>query len=219
MNELLLQLAITLPVLLISLVFHEVSHGYVAYRLGDKTASERGRLSPNPLKHLDTFGTIVLLITFLGSQGRMMFGWAKPVPINPGNFKSHQRGMAWVGIAGPTANFILASVAALVLRTFYPHVGDLENSLLAIGVFRVFQLNIILMLFNLIPVPPLDGSRIIGAFLNRSSYMKWIQLDQYGMFFVMILLFVLINFGSGLTDIILPVYRLFLPSYSALFGL
>ena len=219
MNDLLLQLIITLPALLVSLVFHEVSHGYVAYRLGDKTASERGRLSLNPVRHLDAFGTIVLLITFLGTRGTAMFGWAKPVPINPGNFKSHQRGMAWVGIAGPTANFILASVAALVLRTFYPHVGDLESSFLAIVIFRVFQLNVILMLFNLIPVPPLDGSRIIGAFLNRRSYMKWIQLDQYGMFFVMLLLFVLINFGNGLTDVLLPVYRLFLPSYSALFGL
>ena len=219
MNELLLQLAITLPVLLISLVFHEVSHGYVAYRLGDRTASERGRLSLNPIRHLDTLGTVVLLLTFLGSQGQMMFGWAKPVPINPGNFKSHQRGMAWVGIAGPTANFILASVAALMLRAFYPHVLDLESSFVAIAIFRIFQLNVILMLFNLIPVPPLDGSRIIGAFLNRKAYMKWIQLDQYGMIFAMLILFVLINFGNGLTSVLLPVYRLFLPGYSALFGL
>lgn len=219
MNELLLQLAITLPALLISLVFHEVSHGYVAYRLGDRTARERGRLSLNPLRHLDTFGTVMLLITFLGSQGRMMFGWAKPVPINPGSFKSHQRGMALVGIAGPTANFILASLAALTLRAFYPHVLDLETSFIAIVIFRVFQLNVIVMLFNLMPVPPLDGSRILGAFLNRKAYMKWIQLDQYGMIFAILILFVLINFGNGLADILLPVYRLFLPGYSALFGL
>jgi len=201
---------VTLPVLLISMVFHEVSHGYMAYRLGDNTAMERGRLSPNPLKHLDTFGSLVLLITFLGSGGQMMFGWAKPVPINPGNFKSHQRGMAWVGVAGPTANFILASFAALILRWAFP---EPTGTLLFWAIFRVFQLNVILMLFNLIPVPPLDGSRIVGAFLHKQAYARWIQLDQHGMLFVMVLLFVLINFGNGLNDIILPVYRLFLPGY------
>ncbi len=213
MGQLLIQLAVTAPVLLLSMVIHEISHGYMAYRLGDDTAMQRGRLSPNPIKHLDPLGSLVLLLTFLGSQGAMMFGWAKPVPINPGKFKSHQRGMAYVGIAGPMANFLLASLAALILRTAYPHIGDVETGLLPIAIFRIFQLNIILMIFNLIPVPPLDGSRIVGAFLPPKSYIKWIQLDQYGMLFIMLLLFALINFGNGLYNVILPIYRLFLPTY------
>jgi Zn-dependent protease len=192
------------------MVFHEVSHGYMAFRLGDQTAMRQGRLSLNPVRHVDPFGAIILLLTFLSSGGRMMFGWAKPVPIHPGNFKSHQRGMAWVGVAGPLANFILASIAALVLRTVYPHFG---GGLLPMAIFRIFQLNVILMVFNLFPVPPLDGSRILGAFLPPQAYIKWIQLDRYGMLFVMVLLFGLINFGNGLYEIILPIYRLFLPSY------
>ncbi len=216
MNDLLLQLAVTAPVLLLSLVFHEVAHGYVAFRLGDNTAMKLGRLSPNPVRHLDPFGTLVLLMTYLGSNGSMMFGWAKPVPINPGYFKSHQRGMAWVGVAGPTANFILASVAALILRAAFPDPHWLFNAagnLVPWAIFRVMQLNIILMIFNLIPVPPLDGSRILGAFLPPRTYVKWIQLDRYGMLFVMLLLFVLLNLGNGLNDVIVPIYRLFLPTY------
>ncbi|MEK6536377.1 MAG: site-2 protease family protein [Actinomycetota bacterium] len=210
MNDLLLQLAVTAPVLLFSMTLHEVSHGYMAYRLGDKTAASQKRLSLNPLRHLDPFGTLLLVMTFIFSSGRMMFGWAKPVPVNPGNFRSHQRGMAWVGIAGPSANLLLAGVSALVLNIFYPDFGD---GLLPISIFRIFQLNVILMVFNLIPVPPLDGSRIVGAFLTPRSYIKWIKLDQYGQFFIMALLLIMLNFGNGLYTIILPIYQLFLPGY------
>ncbi len=210
MNDLLLQLAVTAPVLLFSMTLHEVSHGYMAYRLGDKTAASQKRLSLNPLRHLDPFGTLLLVMTFIFSSGRMMFGWAKPVPVNPGNFKSHQRGMAWVGIAGPSANLLLAGVSALVLNIFYPDFGD---GLLPISIFRIFQLNVILMVFNLIPVPPLDGSRVVGAFLTPRSYIKWIKLDQYGQFFIMALLLIMLNFGNVLYSIILPIYQLFLPGY------
>ena len=209
-GELLIQLAVTAPVLLFSMTLHEVSHGYMAYRLGDRTAASQKRLSLNPLRHLDPFGTLLLVMTFIFSAGRMMFGWAKPVPVNPGNFKSHQRGMAWVGIAGPSANLLLAGVSALVLNIFYPDFGD---GLLPISIFRIFQLNVILMVFNLIPVPPLDGSRIVGAFLTPRSYIKWIKLDQYGQFFIMALLLIMLNFGNGLYTIILPIYQLFLPGY------
>jgi Zn-dependent protease len=208
LSELLIQFAVTFPVLIISLVFHEISHGYMAFRLGDKTASSRGRLSLNPLRHLDTLGTLVLFLTYFSSNGTMLFGWAKPVPINPMYFKSHQRGMAWVGVAGPTANFMLAAASALLLENWIHN-----DSLLAIGVFRVFQLNIILMIFNLLPVPPLDGSRIIGGFLPPKTYMRWIQLDRYGMLFVMLLLFFLISFPGPFYTFIRSLYRLFLPSY------
>lgn len=208
-SELLNQFLITLPALLISMIFHEVAHGYVAFRLGDETAFKKGRLSANPIRHLDPLGSLMLFITYFGSAGNMLFGWAKPVPINPGKFKDPQRGMMWVGAAGPTANFMLAAATALILEKMMP-----SNHFLVVAIFRTFQLNIILMLFNLIPVPPLDGSRIVGGFLNRRAYMRWIQMDQYGMFFVMILLFLLIGpFNQFFYDVIRSVYGLFLPSF------
>ncbi|MBE0429474.1 MAG: site-2 protease family protein [Thermoleophilia bacterium] len=202
-----LQFAVTLPALILSLVFHEISHGYIALRLGDRTAQSRGRLSLNPIRHLDTFGTLVLFLTYFSSAGQMLFGWAKPVPINPAYFKNPQRGMAWVGVAGPTANFMLAAASAIILENW------LQTGLLASVIFRVFQLNIIIMLFNLIPVPPLDGSRILGAFLGKKAYLRWIRLDQYGMIFIMLLLFLLVSFPGPLFEVILSLYRVFLPSF------
>lgn len=212
MSDLLLQFLITLPALLISLVFHEVSHGYMAARLGDTTAKKLGRLSLNPIRHLDTFGTMVLFLTFFGSGGNMLFGWAKPVPINPGQFTkvSPQRGMMWVGAAGPFANLLIVAASALVLENL-PHINDLTT----IALFRVFQLNVILMVFNLIPVPPLDGSRIVGGLLPPQAFIRWAQLDRYGMLFVMLALFVIIGpLQSVFVDTLTALYNLFLPSYN-----
>jgi Zn-dependent protease len=210
LNDLVLQFAVTLPALLVSLVFHEVSHGYVAYRLGDNTAKRLGRLSLNPIKHLDVFGTLVLFITFFSSGGQMLFGWAKPVPINPRQFKSAspQRGMMWVGAAGPAANLVIVAASSLVLEHIH-----ISSELLLLALFRVFQLNVILMIFNLMPVPPLDGSRVLGGFLPPQAYMRWAQLDQYGMMFVLLFLFLVIGpLNSVFFGIITTVYRLFLPS-------
>lgn len=212
MNDLLLQFAVTLPALLISLVFHEVSHGYVAYRLGDHTARRMGRLSLNPIRHLDVFGTLILFITFFSSSGQMLFGWAKPVPINPRQFKkaTPQRGMMWVGAAGPAANLAIVVLSALILERI-----PISNELLLLAVFRVFQLNVILMIFNLVPVPPLDGSRVLGGFLPPQTYIRWAQLDQYGMMFVLLFLFLIIGpLNSVFFDIITAVYRFFLPSFN-----
>lgn len=204
-----IQFVITFPALFISMVCHEVAHGYMAFRLGDQTAYRKKRLSLNPIRHMDPFGTLMLFITYFGSGGQMLFGWAKPVPINPAYFKSPQRGMMWVGAAGPVANFMLAAATALTLEKAMP-----SSHLLVMALFRTFQLNIILMLFNLIPVPPLDGSRILGGFLSRRAYYNWIQMDQYGMFFIMILLFLLIGpFNMIFYNVIKALYTLFLPSY------
>lgn len=212
MNDLLLQFAVTLPALLISLVFHEVSHGYVAYRLGDHTARRMGRLSLNPIRHLDVFGTLILFITFFSSSGQMLFGWAKPVPINPRQFKNAtpQRGMMWVGAAGPAANLAIVVLSALILERV-----PISNELLLLAVFRVFQLNVILMIFNLVPVPPLDGSRVLGGFLPPQTYIRWARLDQYGMMFVLLFLFLIIGpLNTVFFDIITAVYRFFLPSFN-----
>ncbi|GBE57526.1 peptidase family M50 [bacterium BMS3Abin01] len=213
MNDLLFQFVLTLPALLVSLVFHEMAHGYVAYRLGDHTAKLQGRLSLNPIRHLDVFGTLVLFLTFFGSGGRMLFGWAKPVPINPNQFTSIsvQKGMMWTGAAGPAANLIVVAASALFLEMV-----PISNELLFTVIFRVFQLNVILMVFNLMPVPPLDGSRIVGGFLGREAYIRWARLDRYGMLFVMLFLFLILGpLQTVFYQIISTIYHIFLPSYFA----
>lgn len=207
-SDFIIQFIITLPALLVSMVFHEVSHGYIAYRLGDETAMRQGRLSLNPLKHLDPLGSIMLFMTFFSSGGRMLFGWAKPVPINPGRFSDPRRGMMWVGIAGPASNLLLALACSTLLRYWEP-----SSELVALSILRVFQLNIILMMFNLIPVPPLDGSRIVGGFLPPRAYMKWMQLDQYGPVFIIFLLVMLWGpFGNFFYGGLRELYQLFLPA-------
>lgn len=195
-NELLREFLYTLPFLLLSLVLHEMAHGWVAYLLGDRTARDRGRLSPNPLRHLDLWGTAILFLTFFGSGGSFFFGWAKPVPIAPWNFRHPQRGMALVGAAGPLMNLAIAGSAAALAWLLYPSA--------AISVLQAlnltFQLNVILALFNLIPIPPLDGSRIVGGVLPAPLYRSWVALDRYGNYVMLLILFVIITvpgaFGS-----------------------
>jgi len=174
-NGLVVQFLIISPLLLVSLVLHELAHGWVAWKLGDPTAKLHGRLTLNPLKHLDTWGTVMLAVTFLGSGGRFFFGWAKPVPISPWHFKDPQRGMMLVGAAGPAANFTLALVAAgLVWLTYTWSLFAAQALALA------FVLNVVLGVINLIPIPPLDGSRVVGGFLPRDLYLRWVDLDRYG---------------------------------------
>jgi Zn-dependent protease len=180
-------LLILIPVLILSMSAHELAHGWVAYRLGDPTAKRAGRLSFNPLRHLDPVGTAMFFVTYLFSG--FVFGWAKPVPVSPYYFKNRQRGMALVGLAGPVTNFILAIVFIVILNAIHPA----SDGLLFETFFQMFQVNVVLGLFNLIPIPPLDGSRVLGAFLPRSAYEKWVTLDRYGMILVMLVVFVLWN--------------------------
>jgi Zn-dependent protease len=183
-----------LPILLLSMMAHEVAHGWIAYRLGDPTARLHGRLTANPLKHLDLVGTLMFVVTYFSNAG-IIFGWAKPVPINPMFFRNRQWGMAVVGLAGPVTNFIVAVLLALLLN-FLP-LGLLVTSANQINrfgeiLFLAYQVNVVLGIFNLVPIPPLDGSRVLGAFLPPSMYRSWIQLDRYGMFLI-ILVFVLLQ--------------------------
>ncbi|NLO28210.1 MAG: site-2 protease family protein [Actinobacteria bacterium] len=204
-----LNLLILIPVLLLSMMFHELAHGWIAYRLGDPTAKNRGRLSLNPLKHLDPLGTAMFIITYLFSG--FVFGWAKPIPVSPYYFKDRQRGMAIVGAAGPITNLILAVIFILLLNWIQPAV----DSRWFLVFFLLFQINIVLGLFNLIPIPPLDGSRIVGAFLPRNAYEKWVAIDRYGIFVVFIFIWVFRNqFFDLMRWVIMGIAEVFLTNYT-----
>jgi Zn-dependent protease len=174
-NGLVVQFLLVSPLLLVSLVLHELAHGWVAWRLGDPTAKIHGRLTLNPIKHLDPLGTAALAVTFLGSGGKFFFGWAKPVPVDPRYFKDGQRGMAWVGAAGPLTNFSIALAAAGLMWMTYSSALFLTQML-----YMLFLLNVVLGTLNLFPIPPLDGSRVVGGFLPRDLYARWVALDRYG---------------------------------------
>jgi Zn-dependent protease len=165
------------PIFIVSLTLHELAHAVTAYLLGDRSAQEMGRLTLNPIAHLDPLGSLILVLTYFG--GSFLFGWAKPVLVDPLNLRtSPQVGMALVGAAGPATNFLLALGAGAV----WAHTQLTGDA--ATMVFYAIVINVSLGVFNLLPVPPLDGSRIIGGFMPRELYRQWVELDQYGMFVV-----------------------------------
>jgi Zn-dependent protease len=179
-------LLLRLPALLWALSFHEFCHGYVAYMLGDDTASKQGRLTLNPLRHLDPFGTITLLV--LG------FGWAKPVQISSRRFKKPRRDIALVSLAGAAGNFLSALVVAIicgiVVRLFPSSVFFiLGRSMSSLGmvIINLMMLNVGLGIFNLIPIPPLDGSRVLSTFLPVSALRGYYFLERWGILVILIL--------------------------------
>jgi len=195
MNQV-LDIIFQILILIFSVVIHEVSHGAVAYAMGDSTAKDEGRLTLNPISHLDPFGSIILpLITYLG--GGFIFGWAKPVPYNPLYLRNQKYGPALVGAAGPLSNVIVATVFGLLIR--FSETLSLPPQFLQISV-SIAVLNLILAVFNLIPIPPLDGSKVLFALLPSGETSMRLQafFEQYGF----ILLLVFIFFLSGL---ILPI--------------
>jgi len=189
--------------LLYSVIFHELAHGWVAYKMGDSTAKWMGRLTLNPMKHLDPIGTLMLL--FIG------FGWAKPVPVNLENIPADQRrkGIILVSAAGITANIIIAFFALLLLRLISPEPSGMINQILSLLAY----INIILAAFNLIPIPPLDGSKILMGFAPESVNRVLNQIEPFGFFIVIGLLFlhVLDPVINLLQRVILAFISVFLP--------
>ncbi len=168
-----------------SVVVHEVSHGFMAERFGDKTARFAGRLTLNPLKHLDMFGSIILPGLLIITHAPFLFGWAKPVPYNPNNLTDKRWGEFWVAAAGILANFFIAVIFGLIIR--FSASFALPDSFYTITSTIVIT-NLVLALFNLVPIPPLDGSKILFTFLPRSFYGTMAALERYS--FILLILFV-----------------------------
>lgn len=182
----LINLLIMAPAFLIAMTIHELSHGMAAYFFGDTTAKNEGRLTLNPIKHLDPVGTIVFIASSLAGVG---IGWAKPVPINPYRFRNIRRDLILVSIAGPFSNFVLAFILAKLFL-----LGIDPNSMVGTVLMVTIELNIILGVFNLFPIPPLDGSKIIPALLPDSAQQSWFKFEKYGM----LILFLLAISGAGI---------------------
>ena len=183
-----IDIAFRIAILIFSIVIHEVSHGYAALWLGDRTALYAGRLTLNPIKHIDPFGSVILplLSIFLGGP---LFGWAKPVPYNPYNLRNQKWGSAIVGFAGPGINFSLALLAGLTIR-FLPAGGDTDffGNFVLIAAY-VALINLFLCVFNLIPIPPLDGSKVLFSVLSYRWNFLRVFLEQYGFFLLLIFIF------------------------------
>lgn len=178
-----------------ALVLHEVAHGYVAYKLGDPTAKRQGRLSLNPLKHIDIFGTI-LLPFMLMIMNMPIFGYAKPVPYDPTYFKDTRKGDCLVGLAGPIANLLMALLGAVVMHILYMAGFSIaSNQFLAILYYyflpQFIYVNLVFMFFNLIPIPPLDGSSIIALFIPIKYLPKWYSIQSVALPILMILMIAL----------------------------
>jgi Zn-dependent protease len=196
-----IDLIFSIAILIMSVVVHEVSHGVVANAMGDPTAKYQGRLTLNPISHLDPFGSILLpVMTFL--LGGFIFGWAKPVPYNPYNLRNQQYGPALVGVAGPAANFLIAFVFSLLIRTMG---GVLPASLITIAGTIIF-INILLAVFNLVPIPPLDGSKVLFAFFPSGWYRLQALMEQYG--FILLLVFIFV-FWRLLLPLVFFIFRIF----------
>ena len=195
----LINYAISFGIAIPAIVFHEVAHGYAAFALGDTTAKDRGRLSLNPLKHIDPFGTIILPLLLVISFGAG-FGYAKPVPVNPWSFRDRRKGMFLVGIAGPATNLVLAILSGLLFRGAIFMLDVIDSVAIAYVAYALYSfcfVNLVLMFFNLIPIPPLDGSRVLPLFLSDRAMHAYAKFERYGV----MVLFGLILFGPRLLGI------------------
>jgi len=203
--------------MIVAIALHEVSHGYVAFRLGDPTAKLLGRLTLNPIAHIDLFGTIIMpILLYTLTDGRFMFGYAKPVPINPMNFKKPRQGMAISAAAGPITNIVLAFASFLIMNILFP-LASLLPDLVAETVFKPIILvlqasiywNVVLGVLNMIPIPPLDGGRVLTGMLPSKQAMLFSKIEPFGFIIVLVL------FYTGIANLfIMPVVVLFLKIFN-----
>ena len=195
-----MELIVKIIALVFAVIIHEVAHGYAAYLLGDPTAKRAHRLTLNPIAHIDLFGSIILPLVLVFAGSPVLLGWAKPVPFNPAYFRDPRRGIMIVGAAGPAVNFLAALASAALLRLVGPAAPLLAH-------FLVFfcATNLILGIFNLIPIPPLDGSRIVLGLLPDELVPAYLKLEQFGFIIIFALLWL------GLLDYaVFPLFRFLL---------
>ncbi len=202
MTEILTKIVLLAPPILLALTLHEFAHGYVAYRLGDPTAKTSGRLTLNPISHLDPFGTLAFFL--------INIGWAKPVPVNGAYFRNPRKDMLWVALAGPVTNLVLAIASALVAKFLYQMLYILPDSgiisAIIVPLFEMIKasiwINLVLCIFNFLPIPPLDGSRILMGLLPDKMAETFSSFERYG--FVLILI---LAFTGILSKMIFPVIQ------------
>lgn len=213
-TETLQRLLISAPAILVAITFHEVAHGYVAFRLGDPTAKLLGRLTLNPLAHIDIFGTIIMpIMLFVLTDGRFMFGYAKPVPINPMNFRNPRKGMALSAAAGPAVNILLALASVIILKFILTPLAVFSPDALKETVIKPFLMifsasvimNVVLASFNMIPIPPLDGGRVLTGLLPSKQALSFSRIEPFGFIIVLVLIY------SGVANLfIMPIITFFL---------
>ncbi len=200
MDNFLSQLIILAPPLLFALTIHEFAHGFVASRLGDPTARDAGRLTLNPLKHLDPLGTMAFFF--------IKIGWAKPVPVNPSYFKNPRKDMLWVALAGPATNLAVAVASAILtkgiwlLATILPYSAAIEAILVPLNAMLIASvwINLVLCIFNFLPIPPLDGSRILMGLLPDRLALSYMRVERFGFILILIL-----AFSGILSKVIVPI--------------
>jgi len=197
---------IQLAILFLSIILHEIAHGYAAHRLGDPTARDANRLTLNPLAHVDLFGSILLPLMLVMTGSPVLLGWAKPVPFNPAYFRDYRRGTMLVGAAGPATNLLLAALTGILFRVFGPEPG----SLLTLVLVNACALNVLLAVFNLIPIPPLDGSRVLIGFMPQDWIPGYLFMERFGFVVIFGLLYlglldrILLPLEDALLRILLP---------------
>ena len=209
MNISLYELSVWVLPLLIAITFHEAAHGFVAYRLGDNTAWQLGRVSFNPLKHIDPFGTVILPGMLLLAHSPFLFGYAKPVPVNFRKLNNPRLDMVWVALAGPATNIVLATIAAFAFHAL-PLVPADAAKWTADNLKNAFIINIVLAIFNMMPIPPLDGGRVAVGLLPRVLAYPLSRLEPYGMLILIGLLILLPIIGAQLglnLDVISAILR------------
>jgi Zn-dependent protease len=201
-----LNLALSLPGIFIAISFHEMAHGFAADALGDPTAKNAGRLTINPLKHIDPLGLISMVL--------FRFGWAKPVPINPMYFKDRKKGTIIVSLAGVVTNLILAFIGMAAFLAVYPF----QNQILTTILQYVYLYNIVFAVFNIIPIPPLDGSQILVVFLKPKALMTYYKYQRYGMILIFVLAFTGL-LGIIINPLISGIENLFLSILMSIFSI
>lgn len=224
-SSIVLQISVWVIPVLFAITLHEAAHGWVAKRLGDDTADRLGRVTFNPIKHVDLFGTIILPALLIFFKAPFIFGYAKPVPVNFARLRNPKRDMIWVAAAGPIANILMACVAAMLLHVT-PIFPDAFANWWAETLINGVQLNVMLAVFNMLPLLPLDGGRVLTGLLPRPAAIRFARTERYGMMVLIGLIFVLpliLNqvgvFFNPLAYILLPPVNAVLWVIATIFGL